>query len=78
MGRIIFLSAMALLAYKYIARSNQRHQPLDSGASRELPPPPTSREPVVAPEIAATAVEPDPQPSLVAAGSRAAEPDPRG
>ena len=34
MGRIFFLSAMAFLAYKYIARSNKQHQPLDTAEQR--------------------------------------------
>lgn len=67
MGRILFLSAVALLAYKYIARSNQKHQPLDAPdqALKTLPP----AQPVKASVI-------EEAPKLVAAGSRAAEPDP--
>ena len=34
MGRIFFLSAMAFLAYKYIARSNKQHQPLDAATKK--------------------------------------------
>jgi hypothetical protein len=75
MGRIFFLSAMAFLAYKYIARSNKQHQPLDSAKKgvEVLPPAP-------APEITAqtqASIAAEPQPKLVGAGSRAAEPEPR-
>ena len=39
MGRIIFLSAVAYLAYRYIARSNKRHQQIAAGI-QALPPVP--------------------------------------
>jgi hypothetical protein len=71
MGRILFLSAVALVAYRYIVRSNLRHQPLDSGkGGAELLPPTTP-----APRPAAT--ESHPRQELVAAtSSRAVEPEP--
>jgi len=74
MGRIFFLSAMAFLAYKYIARSNKQHQPLDA-ADKEvevLPPAPPSMT-TAQPQ---TSVAAEPEPRLVAAGSRAVEPEP--
>lgn len=77
MGRIIFLSAVAFLAYKYIARSNQRHQPLAPGDTKPvevLPPAPGSDTSSKA-AITAPASEPD-SPKLPAPRSRAAEPDP--
>jgi hypothetical protein len=73
MGRIFFLSAMAFLAYKYIARSNKQHQPLDT-ANKEvevLPPAPPS---TITEQSQASIAEP--QPKLVAAGSRAVEAEP--
>jgi hypothetical protein len=33
MGRIIFLSAMALMAYRYIARSNKKHEGIAAAPS---------------------------------------------
>ena len=74
MGRIFFLSAMAFLAYKYIARSNKQHQPLDA-ADKEvefLPPAPPS----TTTEQPQTSMLPSPQPKLVAAGSRAVGAEP--
>ncbi|HYI95052.1 MAG TPA: hypothetical protein VEX68_16020 [Bryobacteraceae bacterium] len=73
MGRILFLSAVALMAYKYIARSNEKHQPLGA-SNHDLLSPPASTPAV--PAVQATVVERVPEPKLVAAGSRAVEPDP--
>jgi hypothetical protein len=73
MGRILFLSAVALMAYKYIARSNQKHQPLGASNLDLLPPSPATS---AAPAVRVSAVERDPEPQLVAVGSRAVEPDP--
>jgi hypothetical protein len=36
MGRIIFLSAVAYFAYKYIAQSNKKHQQLSSPRDSEV------------------------------------------
>jgi hypothetical protein len=70
MGRILFLSAVALLAYKYIARSNQKHQSLDApDQALDLLPPTTTA-------VRPSASESRPEPKLVVAGSRAVEPDP--
>ena len=70
MGRIFFLSAIAFVAYKYIARSNKQHQPLDAANKEvEVLPPAT----ITAPPQASVA---EPQPKLVAAGSRAVEAEP--
>ena len=77
MGRIFFLSAVALLAYKYIARSNQKHQPLDApGQAKDLLPSAAPPPPVITASTRSLAAETDAQPKLVAAGSRAVEPDP--
>jgi hypothetical protein len=67
MGRIFFLSAVAFLAYKYIARSNRKHLPAGTSQDVELLPP-TSNESAteqergiaVAPIAESRAVEPDP------------------
>jgi hypothetical protein len=68
MGRIFFLSAMALLAYRYIAKSNQRHQALDPAKDGvEVLPPAAPPVPSQTPT----------QPQLVGAASRAVEPEPR-
>jgi hypothetical protein len=78
MGRILFLSAVAFMAYKYIARSNQRHQQLPEGATKVevLPPPTAASDAKSTPKL--SAVEPDrqAQKQLVTASS-AVEPDPR-
>jgi hypothetical protein len=70
MGRILFLSAVALMAYKYNARTNQKHQPLGASNQDLLPPSPAT------PAVRVSAVERDSEPQLVAVGSRAVEPDP--
>jgi hypothetical protein len=77
MGRILFLSAVAFMAYKYIARSNQRHQQLPSGDNTVelLPATPTLSDVKTAAKL--TAVEPDRQaPRQLVGASRAVEPDP--
>ena len=67
MGRILFLSAVAYLAYKYIGRSNKKHQEIAAqlGNTEVLPPAPKeSATPAVSPatslliEQRSTAVEP--------------------
>jgi hypothetical protein len=73
MGRIFFLSAMALLAYKYIARSNKQHQPLDA-ANKEAEVLPLAPPSTITAQPQASVAEP--QPKLVAAGSRAVEAEP--
>lgn len=75
MGRILFLSAVAFLAYRYIGRSNQRHQPLGAGNKtvEVLPPVPDASSPAGP----LSAVESNLQPALTSATiSRAAESDP--
>lgn len=42
MGRILFLSAVAYLAYRYIGRSNQKHQQIASQNGVEVLPPATT------------------------------------
>jgi hypothetical protein len=76
MGRILFLSAVAFVAYRYIARSNQRHQQLPSGDSNiELLPPTTLAD--VKTAGTESAVESDRQaPKQLVGASRAVEPDP--
>ena len=74
MGRIFFLSAMAFLAYKYIARSNKQHQPLDTADKEVEVLPPTPPATITAQPQAS--IEAESQPKLVAAGSRAVEPEP--
>jgi hypothetical protein len=70
MGRILFLSAVALVAYRYIVRSNQRHQSLNSGKGVEvLPPTAPARQ-------AAVESHPQQQQLVGAASSRAVEPEP--
>lgn len=79
MGRILFLSAVALVAYRYIVRSNLRHQSLDSGKGGvEVLPPTTPAATTAVSQGRPTAIEARPQQELVAAtSSRAAEPEPR-
>lgn len=74
MGRIFFLSAMAFLAYKYIARSNKQHQPLESAKKEVEVLPPAQPSAISVQPQASLASET--QPTLVAAGSRAVEPEP--
>ena len=77
MGRILFLSAVALVAYRYIARSNQRIKRLLPGKVglkyfRQFPPTTTGSQ------SRQIATESDPEQELVAvASSLAAEPEPR-
>ena len=75
MGRILFLSAVALVAYRYIARSNQRHQAIAAGKSgvEILPPAPAT----AGSQARQNASESHPKQELVpVASSRAAEPEP--
>ena len=70
MGRILFLSAVAFMAYRYIGRSNKKHEEIaaKAGGAEMLPPAPKqSAALVAAPEV----------PKLLARRSVAAEPDPR-
>jgi hypothetical protein len=68
MGRIIFLSAVAFLAFRYISRSNKKHEEIAArvGTTEVLPP---ERK-----ESAAIAA---PQPKVIEQSS-AAEPHPKG
>jgi hypothetical protein len=80
MGRILFLSTVAFLAYRYISKSNQRHQSLPAGETKgalEILPPTTSS--LTSPSTSAirsAATEPVPHPRLIPTTSRAAEADP--
>jgi hypothetical protein len=78
MGRILFLSAVAFMAYKYIARSNQRHQQVPEGDNKVevLPPSPAASEPKNVPKLSAVESDREAQKRLVAVSS-AVEPDPR-
>lgn len=82
MGRILFLSTVAFLAYRYISKSNLRHQSLPAGEAKggvEILPPGTPAAVVRAPSSASVAVatpEPVPHPRLIPTPSRAAESDP--
>jgi hypothetical protein len=69
MGRILFLSAMAYLAYRYIAKSNKRHEEIATRLGNAEALPPAERE--------LAALAPAQLPSeLAAPRSVAAEPDP--
>ena len=75
MGRILFLSAIALVAYRYISKSNQRHQSLPSGDKTDVEILPAA--PATTPALRASASETDPAQQLIATStSRAAESDP--
>ena len=81
MGRILFLSTVAFLAYRYISRSNQRHQSLPSGEKNGveiLPPAPTtvSLNPAATSGVFSSASETVPHARLITTTSRAAESDP--
>jgi hypothetical protein len=82
MGRILFLSTVAFLAYRYISKSNQRHQSLPAGEKKgavELIPPSPATASVGSPSmpaVRASATEPVPHPRLIPATSRAAESEP--
>lgn len=67
MGRILFLSAVAYLAYRYIGRSNAKHGAIASGGTEVLPPARTE----------SAALVPAAAPQLPAPTSAAAEPDPQ-
>ena len=70
MGRILFLSAVAYMAYRYIARSNKKHEEIAArvGNTEVLPP---------APKESAAAIT-APAPKVIDQPSVAAEPHPRG
>jgi hypothetical protein len=77
MGRILFLSAVAFVAYRYIARSNQRHQQLPSGENTVELLPPASTVSDVKTAAKLSAVESDREsPKQLVGASRAVEPDP--
>ena len=69
MGRILFLSAMAYLAYRYIGRSNKKHEEIaaKAGSSEVLPP---ASQP-------SAALAPAPEPKLLTKSSAAVEPEPQ-
>lgn len=72
MGRILFLSIAAFLAYKYIGRSNRKSQseiPQGSGVTEVLPPVPGEHAIIVG------GVR---EPQLTSGRSAAVEPDPLG
>jgi hypothetical protein len=68
MGRILFLSAVAYLAYRYIGRSNKKHQEIAArvGTTEVLPP-----------ERKESAAISAPAPKVIEQHSAAAEPHPR-
>ena len=71
MGRIIFLSAMAFVAFRYISRSNKRHEGIGAGTGgTEVLAPPVSPKLVVASAVPVPAVKSPEKPSV------AAEPNP--
>ena len=59
MGRILFLSAMAFVAYKYIATSNKRHDAVGPAPNPKAIPLPPATTPVLG-ELRSPAAEPDP------------------
>ena len=69
MGRILFLSAVAFVAFRYIARSNKKHEEIAArvGTTELLPPERKESAAIAAP--AATVIEQRP--------SAAVEPHPR-
>ena len=77
MGRILFLSAVAFVAYRYIARSNQRHQQLPSGDNKVelLPSAATLSDVKTTAKLSAVESDREGTKQLVGA-SRAVEPDP--
>ena len=70
MGRILFLSAVAYLAFRYIARSNKKHEEIAArvGNTEVLSPAPKE----------SAAASPAPVPQVLEQPSAAAEPHPRG
>jgi hypothetical protein len=79
MGRILFLSTVAFLAYRYISKSNQKHQALPASNEKgtiEILPPTSASASVRAPASRDSAVEPVSRPRLITTPSRAAESDP--
>ena len=70
MGRILFLSAVAYLAYRYIGRSNAKHGAIASSAGTDVLPPAPAESAALAPAAPVTA-------ELSAPRSSAAEPDPQ-
>jgi hypothetical protein len=70
MGRILFLSAMAYLAYRYIGRSNKKHEEIAANAG--------NTEVLPAASQPSAALAPAPQTAkLLTKSSAAAEPEPR-
>ena len=80
MGRLIFLSTVAFIAYRYIARSNKQHQQLSPGENKSMDiiSPAAVNAPLGAPasSLQSSASETVAHASLVGASSRAAESDP--
>jgi hypothetical protein len=82
MGRILFLSTVAFLAYRYISRSNLRHQslpPADKKEGIEILPPMPATASLASPSSSVTrgsATEPVSHARLISTSSRAAESDP--
>ena len=70
MGRILFLSAVAYLAYRYIGKSNKAHEAIASSAGNTEVLPAAERE-------SAALVPAAPMEIAVAPRSAAAEPDPQ-
>jgi hypothetical protein len=69
MGRILFLSAVAFLAYRYIGRSNKKHEEIAAklGNTEVLSPAPAPSAAAIAPAA----------PKRIEQHSAAAEPHPR-
>ncbi|HYP08286.1 MAG TPA: hypothetical protein VER03_18780 [Bryobacteraceae bacterium] len=79
MGRIIFLTAVAFAAYRYISKSNQRHQAIAPGDNNEgslevLPAAPATTTPAIRGSATESAAQH--QKLLATSTSKAAEPDP--
>jgi hypothetical protein len=55
MGRILFLSAVAYLAYRYIGRSNKKAKEIAAGTQEILPPLSTGEAGVSRPSLPKTA-----------------------
>ncbi|HYP14811.1 MAG TPA: hypothetical protein VEQ63_12860 [Bryobacteraceae bacterium] len=68
-GRVVFLSALAYVAFRYIARSNKKHQGITARVGTTEVLPPVKESAAVAPATEA--------PSLTVTRSIAAEPDPQ-
>jgi hypothetical protein len=70
MGRILFLSAVAFLAFRYIGKSNKKHGEITAKADSSELLLEAAKEP-------AALITAPPAPKLLAPQSPAAEPDPR-